>query len=257
VVGAMDAWGGMFGVGVSADGDAMLQSGTSEIAGIVSSSVHPTPGVVLFPPYDGITMHAAPTQSGGAAVQWFANVLGKTPADLSALVAATTPSAATPLFLPHLQGERAPIWDSATRGVFARLDGASDAAQLSRAVMEGVGFSVRWAFEALQQSSGVNVAVANTGGGGSRSDVWAQIKADILGFPLRRAAVPDSAALGAAILAGIGSGAMPSLHEATSSLIRFDRIFEPQARYRAHYEDAYGKYRELYKAMQPFNARFP
>ena len=256
VVGAMDAWGGMFGVGVAAEGDAMLQSGTSEIAGIVSSTINPTPGVILFPPYDGITMHAAPTQSGGAALQWFAKILDKAPADLSVLVATTEPSPATPLFLPHLQGERAPIWDSAARGTFARLDGGSDTALMARAVMEGVGFSVRWAFEALQQSSGVDVSVANTGGGGARSDVWAQIKADILGFPLRRTAVPDSAALGAAILAGIGSGTMTSLAEAIRSLIRFDRSFEPRPGNRGLYDDAYGRYRDLYRAMQPFDALF-
>ena len=87
VVGAMDAWGGMFGLGVAADGDAMLQSGTSEIAGIVSATIQPTPGVILFPAYEGITMHAAPTQAGGAALAWFANVLGRTPAELSAMAA--------------------------------------------------------------------------------------------------------------------------------------------------------------------------
>src|SRR6185369_7562814 len=103
VVGAMDAWGGMFGVGVAADGDAMLQSGTSEIPGIVSATIVPTPGVILFPPYDGITMHAAPTQSGGAALAWFANVLGKSPAETSALAESADPGTAIPLFLPHLQ----------------------------------------------------------------------------------------------------------------------------------------------------------
>ena len=256
VVGAMDAWGGMFGVGVAAEGDAMLQSGTSEIAGIVSSTVVPTPGVILFPAYEKIRMHAAPTQTGGAALQWFANVLGKSSAELSALVAETEPSSAVPLFLPHLQGERAPIWDSASRGVFARIDGRAGSAQMTRAVMEGVGFSVRWAFEALQQSAGRTVRIANIGGGGSRSDVWSQIKADILGFPLRRTAAPDSAAIGAAILAGIGSGTMASLAEAIDSLVRFDRTFEPRPQYRALYDDRFGKYRELYSALRPFNASF-
>lgn len=256
VVGAMDAWGGMFGVGAGADGDAMLQSGTSEIAGIVSSAIHPTPGVILFPAYEGITMHAAPTQTGGAALSWFANVLGRSPADLSALVETTEPSDATPLFLPHLQGERAPIWDSASRGVFARIDGRAGAPEMARAVMEGVAFSVRWAFEALQNSAGLRVEIANIGGGGSRSDVWSQIKADILCFPLRRAAVADSAALGAAILAGIGSGTMGSLHEAIVALIRFDRTFEPRPDYRALYDDRYAKYRDLYAALRPFNAAF-
>ena len=87
VVGAMDAWGGMFGTGVASDGDAMYQSGTSEIPGIVSSTVNPTPGVILFPPYDGIVMHAAPTQTGGAALAWLGNMLGRTPAEMSELAA--------------------------------------------------------------------------------------------------------------------------------------------------------------------------
>ena len=122
--GAMDAWGGMFGVGVVADGDAMYQSGTSEIPGIVSATVNPTPGVILFPPYEGIVMHAAPTQSGGAALAGSRGVLGRSPAELSALAGTVAPSSAVPLFLPHLQGERAPLWDSASRGVFARIDTA-------------------------------------------------------------------------------------------------------------------------------------
>src|SRR3569833_1730504 len=94
VVGAMDAWGGMFGLGVNSDGDAMLQSGTSEIPGKKNTRVNPTPGVVLFPPYEGIRMHAAPTQAGGAALQWFANIVGKTPVELSALVEAAESSVA-------------------------------------------------------------------------------------------------------------------------------------------------------------------
>lgn len=256
VVGAMDAWGGMFGLGVSRDGEAMLQSGTSEIPGIVSSQVHPTAGVVLFPAYEGIRMHAAPTQSGGAALQWFANILGKSPAQLSALVGATEPSEVTPLFLPHLQGERAPIWDGDTRGVFARLDGRADAASMTRAVMEGVALSVRWAFEALESSTGLRPEVVNIGGGGSRSDVWTQIKADVLGLPLRRAAIADSAAMGAALLAGVGAGVVGSVEDAVQRLVRFDRTFEPRGQYRALYADRLGRFKELYTTLIPFNASY-
>jgi xylulokinase len=253
VVGAMDAWGGMFGVGVAAEGQAMLQSGTSEIAGIVSSKIVPTPGVILFPPYEGITMHAAPTQTGGAALQWLSNLLNVSPAKLSDLVGTTEPSAAVPVFLPHLQGERAPIWDSTSRGVFARIDGRAGGPEMARAVMEGVGFSVRWAFDALQSSSGRAVEVANLGGGGSRSDVWSQIKADILGIELRRATVSDSAALGGAILAGVGAGIMSSVREAVQDLVRFDRSFEPRADYRRFYDDRFASYRELYDSLKSFN----
>lgn len=256
VTGAMDAWGGMFGVGVVRDGDAMLQSGTSEIAGIVSRAINPTPGVILFPPYEGIVMHAAPTQSGGAALAWFAGVLGKSPAEVAALGGGVAPSSAVPLFLPHLQGERAPLWDAASRGVFARLDPRAGAAEMARAVMEGVAFSVRLAFEALQQSAGVRLEVANIGGGGSRSDAWCQIRADALGFALRRTSVPEAAAIGAAIVAGLGSGAMASLEEAVDRLVRFDRTFEPDPAQRSYYEAKFERYRQLYDALRPFNAGY-
>jgi xylulokinase len=201
-------------------------------------------------------MHAAPTQSGGAALQWFSAIAGRSPAELSALVGATEPSEATPLFLPHLQGERAPIWDGATRGVFGRLDGRADTASMARAVMEGVAFSVRWAFEALESSTGMHPEVVNIGGGGSRSDVWTQIKADVLGIPLRRAAIPDSAAMGAALLAGVGAGVVGSLQDAVQRLVRFDRMFEPRRDYRALYDDRFGKFRELYTTLRPFNASY-
>jgi len=253
VVGAMDAWGGMFGVGVARDGDAMYQSGTSEIPGVVSTTVNPTPGVILFPPYEGIVMHAAPTQTGGAALAWLGTMLGRTPAEMSALAASIEPSSAVPLFLPHLQGERAPIWDSATRGVFARLDNRAGAAEMVRSVMEGVAFSVRWVFDALQASSGLAVETANIGGGGSRSDVWCQIRADALGMSLRRCSAPEAAAIGAAILAGVGSGIMPSIAEAAQELVQFDRTFEPDRSKSGYYDDKFGKYRELYAALKTFN----
>lgn len=256
VVGAMDAWGGMFGVGVVRDGDAMYQSGTSEIAGIVSSTIRPTPGVILFPPYEGITMHAAPTQAGGAALAWFAQLVGQTPAELSQLAATVAPSSAVPLFLPHLQGERAPLWDSASRGVFARLDPRAGTAEMARSVMEGVAFSVRLAFDALQASAGARLEMIRIGGGGSRSDVWCQIRADTLGIALERAAAPDPAAIGAAILAGLGSGAFASLPDAVDNLVRFDARFVPDPAARSYYEDKFGRYVALYEALRGFNASY-
>ena len=254
VVGAMDAWAGMFGCGVVADGDAMYQSGTSEIPGIVSSKVVPTPGVILFPPYDGIRMHAAPTQAGGAALAWVANLIGKTPAELSALAAGLGDDARIPLFLPHLSGERAPIWDAASRGSFARLDTGTGPAELAFSVMEGVAHSVRWAFEALQSSAGITIDSVNIGGGGAQSDIWCQIRADVLGMTLRRTAVPAAAALGAAILAGVGSGAFPALVPAVRQLVHFDRDFVPDAAKRARYDANHAHYRALYEAMKPFGA---
>jgi xylulokinase len=256
VVGAMDAWAGMFGVGVVDDGDAMLQSGTSEIAGIVSSSINPTPGVILFPPYHGITMHAAPTQSGGASLMWFARLLDKTPGDVVALAGQSSPGSAIPLFLPHLQGERAPLWDAHSRGVFARMDTRAGAAEMARAVLEGVAFSVGLAFDALSASAGGRPALAHTGGGGARSALWNQIKTDVLGFPLKRTSVPDAAAVGAAILAGLGSGAFPSLRAAVHHLVRYDTEYRPAPGLETYYAEKAAEYRHLYDALKSFNVNY-
>ena len=211
VVGAMDAWSGMLGGGAVRDGDAMYQSGTSEVLGIVSSAITPTPGVIVFPPHDGIVIHAAPTQAGGGALQWFSGVLGATPEQACQLADQATTAAAVPLFLPHLQGERAPDLGRRFARCICGLDSRAGTPEMVRSVMEGVAFSARWAFQELQKSSGVTLSSANIGGGGSRSDLWCQIRADTLGFALQRVAVADTAALGAAILAGVGSGLMPSV----------------------------------------------
>jgi xylulokinase len=112
--GLMDAWASMFGVGVKDEGDAMYLSGTSEIPGVISAKVHPAEGALVFPPHMGLTLHAAPTQSGGASLAWLCRMFDATPEVLMAEVAAAKPAPA--LFLPHLSGERAPLWDASARG---------------------------------------------------------------------------------------------------------------------------------------------
>lgn len=256
ILGTMDAWCGMFGLGVVRNGDAMYQSGTSEIPGIVSSSVHPTPGVITFPPVLGITMHAAPTQAGGAALGWLAAIFATGPAELCADAASIVPSDAVPLFLPHLQGERAPLWDSASRGTFARLDPRAGRPELARSLLEGVAFSARLAFEALERSAGLRPALAHIGGGGAQSDLWCQIRADVLGYRLRRTAVPEAAALGATILAGLGAGLFTSLADSADALVRFDRDFEPDPALKPHYDEKFARYIALYEALKPFNALY-
>ncbi|KQN74932.1 MULTISPECIES: FGGY-family carbohydrate kinase [unclassified Devosia] len=256
MVGAMDAWAGMFGCGVVANGDAMYQSGTSEIPGIVSDTVIPTAGVILFPPYEGIRMHAAPTQSGGASMTWLATLLGRSPADLIERASTETLTETTPIFLPHLAGERAPIWDASSRGVFARLDTNSGPEQLTLAVMEGVAHSVRWAFQALEGSAGISPERIRISGGGARSDIWCQIRADVLGKTLTRTSIPAAAALGAAIIAGVGSGAFPSLPDAVRRLVQFERSFEPDPKRVNFYTDRFEHYRALYQDLRAFNQRF-
>jgi len=225
VLGMMDAWASLLGLGVVREGQAMLLSGTSEVTGLISATVTAEAGVVTFPPWVGITLHAAPMQAGGASLDWLARLLGQKAADLAQGAAEIT--ATSPLFLPHLQGERAPFWDAALRGTFAGLSGATGPAELTAAVLEGVAFSARLSLEALQRSGAVQPATVRLGGGGAASDRWCQIRADALNIPLARMVGKDPGAMGAAVMAGVGSGALPDLATAAERLVRMDRTFTP------------------------------
>ena len=119
------------------------------------------------------------------------------------------------------------MWDTASRGVFARLDSSTGPGDLVHATLEGVAYSVRLAFEALEGSADLSAETLNHGGGGSRSDHWCQIRADVLNKPIRRTAIADAGVLGAAIMAGAGCGAFSDLSAAADQLVRFDRTFSP------------------------------
>jgi xylulokinase len=251
-LGTMDAWAGMFGVGVAEPGQAMYLSGTSEVLGLISATRVPTPGVVVFPEWRGLTLHAGPTQAGGASLDWLAGVLGRPVDTLGAHGAIRRDS---PVFLPHLEGERAPLWDASARGAFAGLTTRSGPEALALAVMEGVAFSARWVLEALEASGGFRPEVLQAGGGGMQADGWCQLRADALGRPLRRMAARHAAALGAAVCAGVGCGAMPSLAEAARGLVREDRVFAPEPAAVALADERFGVFRALYEQVRPINAR--
>ena len=256
VVGTMDAWGGMFGVGIHHPGSAMYLSGTSEILGIVSPNRVPTPGVIAFPTYDGITLHAGPTQSGGASMMWLGGLLGKNLRQLSDLVAALDPAERAPLFLPHLQGERAPLWDFHARGVLVGLDASSGPAHLAKSVMEGVGYSARLLLDALEKSAGCTVEQIHCGGGGFQSDIWNQIRADILGRSLRRISTTDAGALGAAAMAAVGSGVHPSLARSVAAMVQFDKEYEPDRNRAGHHDFGFGLYKETYEATKDISRKY-
>jgi xylulokinase len=250
----MDAWTGMLGAGAAGDGDAVYLSGTSEVVGIVSRVRVPTPGVIAFPTCEGIKLHAGPTQAGGASVAWLAALLGRAPEEISQLAAAGDANSATPVFLPHLQGERAPLWDIAARASFSGLDASMGAPQVARSVLEGVAYSVRLLLGALEQSSGVTVSRLRHAGGGARSDVWCQIRADALQRPIDRVANLESGLAGAAMLAGLGTGVFGTLGEAVHRMSRIERTFVPNPAIKSRHDHGFGRYLDLYHRLKGFGA---
>jgi xylulokinase len=252
VTGAMDAWSGLLGAGVSEDGQGLYLSGTSEILGILSHEKKPTPGVIAFAECEGMVLHAGPTQSGGASADWLARILGRSAAEVSAL-AAEANLAHVPLFLPHLDGERAPLWDPQARGAFTGLTSATGAPELALSVLEGVAYSARLVFDSLAQSADAQAEVIHHAGGGAASDLWCQIRADVLGKPVRRTAMLDAGVLGAALMAGVGCGLFASLREATRDFVPFDRTFTPRADTANRHAERFAGYRLAYEQLKPVN----
>ncbi len=254
VTATMDGWCALFGAGGSAEGAGVHVSGTSEVLGIAAAGVHPTNGVVVFPELGGVRLHAGPTQSGGAALAWFCDWAGISAEAASDLVRSRPRASLTPLFLPQLQGERAPLWDPSLRGVFLGLDQASGLPDLARAVMEGVALSARHVLGALETSSGHSPEMLTCGGGGFRSAAWMKIKADVLGRPMARLVVNEPGLLGAAALAALGIGLAPDLHSAQQALARLDPPVSPDPANRALYDDLFGLYTRAIAANAPLNA---
>ena len=208
--------------------------------------------MIAFPACEGITLHAGPTQAGGASVAWLAALLGRSADDISALAARSDPARPAPIFLPHLQGERAPIWDIAARGAFAGLDASMGAPELARAVLEGVAYSVRWLFEALEASSGARPERLRHAGGGARSEIWARSAPTSSAGRSTASPMSTPGLVGAAMLAGAGAALFATLEEAATRMCRIDRTFEPDRARQAAHDEGFGRYRELYARLEGF-----
>lgn len=253
-VGTMDAWASMFGVGVAAEGQAMNLSGTSEVLGLISATRNPVPGAITFAPWRGITLHAGPTAAGGAALDWVARLTGHDVAEAAGLAGGIALRPDSPLFLPHLNGERAPLWDAQAKGTFAGLTAAHGPGDLVLAVMEGVAFSARLALETLEAAGGRRAVAVQGGGGGTGSDRWCQIRADALGRPFIRMAARDAGAVGALVMAGVAAGLIPDLASAATALVPVDHVFEPDPAGAALADRRFDLWRELYARVRPINA---
>ena len=140
--------------------------------------------------------------------------------------------------------------DSPSRGVFAGLTLAHTRTDMSRAILEGVAFEVRWALENLR-AAGMPVEELWIAGGATNSPVWPQILADITGVPIILADYPSWAALGAAALAGWGVGAFPTLAAASDRLRPPVHRLKPDPSLAPTYRSAFDRYRKLAQRFAP------
>lgn len=145
------------------------------------------------------------------------------------------------LFLPYLAGSGAPQPDPAARGAFIGLDAAHGRPALLRAVLEGTAYQMEAIRRAAERLLGAPITRIVVAGGGARSRAWLQVKADVTGCPHAVAAELEAAALGAALLAGLGCGLLAGEAEALAAARRTADVVQPDAARHALYRRRYAE----------------
>ena len=171
----------------------------------------------------------------GAAVQWLRDGLGII-ASSGAVeeLASSVEDNGGVYFVPALAGLGAPYWDPYARGAFFGITRGTTKAHVARAALEAMAYQTKDAIAAMESASGLNLKELRVDGGASIDDLLMQFQSDVLSVPVLRPKVTETTALGAAYLAGIGSGALDQAAIATRWAVdrRFEASMEEEARER-------------------------
>jgi len=254
VAGAGDNAAGAIGMGIVRPGTVSATIGTSGVVFVVTEK----PTLDLKGRVHTLC-HAVPdrwhmtgvTLSAGQSLKWFRNEFagGKSFAELDSEAAAVPPGSQGAIWLPYLMGERTPHLDPNARAAFAGLTATHTTVHLTRAVMEGVAFSLRDCLE-IFRGLGAPIETIRLGGGGAKSPLWQQIQADVYRQKVETITVDEGAAFGAAILAGVGAGAWASVDEACNEAIKVAQGIEPNFGAADVLDRNYESYKLLYPALK-------
>jgi len=195
---------------------------------------------------------------GGALLRWFRDTFARREyeeaqcagRDIYAdLIAEVSDVPSDVLVLPHFVATGPPSFITNSSGVFTGLRLDTSRAEILKGILEGVVFYLRECVDALPET-GIEVDAFHAAGGGSRSDTWLQICADIMGRPFTRMAQAEAGILGAAIIAGVGQKTFAAYDEAVATMVQSGHTFTPVPDRQRTYEDSYRHYRQLWPTMR-------
>jgi xylulokinase len=197
------------------------------------------------------------TLSAAGSLQWYHDTLAPSESfDALMAEAAEAPAGSEGLlFLPYLSGERTPYPDPLARGSFVGLTLRHKRAHLTRAVLEGVAFSMRDCFGLLATAGLGAVGEVRVAGGGAKSPLWRKICASVLGVDLVTVNSTEGGAFGAALTAAVAGGAWPDVPAACAATIAITGRDAPDPAWRAAYDRLYPEYQALYGALKPIFGR--
>jgi xylulokinase len=194
---------------------------------------------------------------GGALVKWFRDTFASAEhrqADAAgqdiypALMAEMPEGPSKVMVLPHFTITGPPKFIADSCGMVAGLTLDTPRGTILKGILEGSTFYLRECFETLP-GAGIAITDFRAVGGGSKSDAWIQVCADILGRPFIRPRINEAGVLGAAILAGTGCGVFASLKVGVETMVRLDRQFDPNPAQQRQYDEHFARYRRLWPLM--------
>jgi len=269
VTGGHDQACGALGVGLVRPGLAMDSTGTAEVVEVALDA--PVLNEKLYQGDISVYAHVVPelylamtlNHSGGLVLRWFRDTFGQEEmqearaSGLDAyelLLQDASPEPSSLLLLPDFAGSGTPTFDTASKGAILGLTFGTDKTELAKAILEGLTFELRLNLDLLKDA-GVIIDELRAIGGGARSELWLQLKADICGVPVVAPRITEAASWGAALLAGAAAGHFSSAAEASEEMLHLDRRFEPNPKRMARYEERYELYREVYPALMNIHHR--
>ena len=249
VVGPWDGMCNVVGSGLTEDGLAMDIAGTTEI--VVASTTKKIDIVTHPHVIDGRWLVYTSTPLA-IAHKWFAEKilgwqmgLGLDVYDAINLMAEKAEGESTPIFIPTMKGE---FMKPHLRGAFIGLSINHNLNHLARAIFEGIAFHLRNTLEWIEKG-GLKIDEVRISGGGSKSRIWNQIKADVLGKTVKIMKTPETGALGAAMLAEVAIGGYKDLLEATREMVSIKGEINPRFEMHEKYEKPYARYKKFYDSM--------
>ncbi len=243
--------------GISRPGDVLLKFGGA--GDIVIATDRALPDARLYLDYHLVPGLYAPNgcmASSGSALNWLAGLIagaapGSSPHAELDLLAADIPAGSDGLIcLPYFLGEKTPIHDPLARGAYVGLSLSHTRAHIWRATLEAVAFGFRHHVDVLEEI-GHSPRRFIASDGGTRSALWMQIMADVLGEKVQLLGQSHGSAVGAAFVAAIGAGLITDWAEITGYAPK-GRLIEPNPAAHGIYSEAYGRYRALYGALHPY-----
>lgn len=194
--------------------------------------------------------------ASGGIFEWFKNTFACDSFDALVEEARREPLGAHGcMMLPYFSGRHTMGSDPAARGAFVGLTRTATRGTFVRAILEGLCYEMHSLVQAMQALSGQRVESIDAIGGAAKSDFWMQMKADVTGIPVRSKDVPEAAALGAAMLAGLGAGVYADPEDAVRRVRFAEKEYVPDAARHAQYMEIYETLnRALYPALRDFHA---